>query len=515
MIHFAQHKMACISASRARLQLLKNDVDNMEKTLSEVEGDDYEGVYDGFEYYDTRYPGGEVPHERAGSSHGNPERADGLVDDDKDDFMGMNEGDREGQNSEENSEQEDEEEAYSEEDEDLDEEDLARGFVRRRIAMRRLVNFSGMWLNIGKETRNAKLRSWKPKSEFVKKRLPRLQSLTPMVRAFLHDFEHCVKVDSSGSLVALYDAMRDKLHLEVRNIIYSDLLTEEQMLTCCGNNKYNPDFMGLDEKLDSDLKEGRRAFHAGTYDILTFGGWLLNPEYVGHGMAREVAEMFYSSNNFDVSESNFLSELLTMDRTQTGLKPYEYIRQIEVTIHTPDTSSKERAWQNTENEFAYLEGIHNQLKMLNLVTHKSGVSIKIRLWTSSHIDNSLECLRRFYNLMEAVRLPIYELIHKGVKIWVKHVQFETFDEEDIINEDPKNFFSMGKEQWEEEMGSHGLDWLPSANFISRENVEDNPDTVDLLRELLRQRWGLTEAVIPRTPQYRRCNWFPRPPRLGR
>lgn len=305
-----------------------------------------------------------------------------------------------------------------------------------------------------------------------------------------------MKADISGPLTALHTAMCAKLPIEVRNMIYFYLIAEKRPPTYFGQDSYNPNFQsGTEIKVDHALQDGRTAFDAGTYDILEPGGWLLNPEYVGHGMAREIAEMFYILNKFVVPEVRFLPELLIVDRTQTGLMPYEYIRgKLGVGITTTRCNGgNERAWQSTENEVEFLDGVCNQLNTLNLLKHKSQLSITITVRTSAPLwKPESEGERRFYNVMEAIRWPIYELIHGGVQVSVNHTAQSSLRTR-TISEGPTNYFAMGREEWEEEKRSHGPGWLPSANFISREDIEEDRNE-DRLRELLKQRWGHLRSI---------------------
>ena len=150
-------------------------------------------------------------------------------------------------------------------------------------------------------------------------------------------------------------------------------------------------------------------------------------------MARDIAEIFYAVNDFSVRVDQ-LEELLVLDRTQTGLNPYEYIRgRIDVEVKTSCCNGAfERAWQSTENEVAFLNGLYTQLNHLTLLTPKPNLTVHIGLGTATRWPWVYEeWERRFLNTMESLRAPIYDLIHAGVK---------------VIGHTPKNYFRLGKDE---------------------------------------------------------------------
>ena len=285
-----------------------------------------------------------------------------------------------------------------------------------------------------------------------------------------------------------------KLPVELRDMIYSYLDIKQRFQVNCGFNNYDANFHSFEGiQVDDVLRKGCIAFEAGTYDVLQPGGWLVNPDYVGHGMAREIAEKFYTVNDFHVSQY-FLANFLTTDRTQTGMKPYEYIRgKLAIVIETTRCNGgSERAWQSTENEVAFLNNIYNNLNPLTLLTHKSQISIDIYLSTSSPLwEPQTEGDRRFYNIMETIREPIYDLIHAGFSVTVEHTAKSSLHRRNISGKSPNdlNYFKMGRVEWEVEKNSHEPNWLPSTNFVSREENDEIK-----LSELLKQRWDHEKSI---------------------
>ncbi|KAF2635343.1 hypothetical protein P280DRAFT_473897 [Massarina eburnea CBS 473.64] len=316
--------------------------------------------------------------------------------------------------------------------------------------------------------------------------------------AFLEEFEKCVKQDSKTDLEAMYDLMSEKLPLEIRHMIYEDVIFDLRRYFrgsyCYGQDQYNTNFQSDGTAYELVLQNGRHAFHTGTYDGLQPGGWALNEEYVGQRMAREMAEICYSKKNFTVPEIGYLEELLCHDRTGTGLKPYEFIQgKFTLGITTTKCNGGERIWRTTENEFAYLNNLYRQLNNLKLLTRTSELDIEISLRTSAPIRyTEIEGERRFLNIMEAVRAPLYDLIHKGVKMTISQFTVSTV-KKTLISNGPKNYFKLTREEWEAEKATHGEGWLPSEHFVSAEELTES-ETDSRIRRLLRKRWGHVQSL---------------------
>lgn len=224
------------------------------------------------------------------------------------------------------------------------------------------------------------------------------------------------------------------------------------------------------ERTHKDFRLAFYAYHAGTYDILKVGGWMLNPQYVGHTMSRDVAEIFYSTKNFYLDVCD-VEDFLLCDRKQAGLKPCNYIRH-NISIMVRTDGEEERTWWYAEDEIAFLNNIHKQLSFLTLITHKSEVSINLRLLTSrSYRGTRSPQDRELYNILESVRTPIYDLIHSGFNISVILAYICHGREEDVIK-GHWNYFSMSKANWEAEKCRRDADWLPSMEFIMDEDLED-------------------------------------------
>lgn len=257
---------------------------------------------------------------------------------------------------------------------------------------------------------------------------------------------------------------------------------------------------------DFEMHVARRNVDCGHSECCRTGGWLLNPEYVGTRMAGDLARIFFSSNDF-VLRHLLLREFLLHDRTRTGMKPYEYLRG-SIRVYIPKVSEHEPAWRTTESEKALLNGIHTQLSHLTLLSNGRRPAITIDLWYITSvplwIDNA-EGERRFYNILEAVRAPVYDLVHAGFRVHVKHNATRrdyggaiTIERPRPVSTEPPPLFRMSSEEWEMEKSGHGPGWMPSQHFITKEELkhadEDRrEETKRRVRELLKTRWGYRDA----------------------
>lgn len=272
--------------------------------------------------------------------------------------------------------------------------------------------------------------------------------------ALLADWDTYYKQYHAQSLMELHTAMRSKMPIEIRNMVYHRLCKKPNTWpVSIGQTRHNPNFQSFrpESAIEAEWHYAQEALSASTCDVHKPGGWLLNPEYVGSDMAREAAEVFYSMNEVWVSHES-LSEFLTFDRTQSGFKPYEYVRgALEVHISTTcGNGDNERAWSNTENETTFLNGIYTNLNALTRVKRKQQLHANIRLCKGAPLHaTQYTGERRFYNIMEVMRSPIYDLIHGGVKVDVEHMKASNHSRRSFT-EGEANHFGMKKSAWEEE-----------------------------------------------------------------
>lgn len=259
---------------------------------------------------------------------------------------------------------------------------------------------------------------------------------------------------------------------------------------------FDPDFHasleydGLDIQIESEVTTTKKSFVTGTEDVHKPGGWLLNPSYVGKDMARDLAEIYYSSYGFSLDMRN-MKEFLHEDHTETGFKPEEHIRKkLNIFVSTTRGNGQmEGAWASTDSETEFLGRIYSNLRHLLLLSHIREIPIVISISTCSPLwEPPMEGDRRFYNVMEAVREPIYDLIHAGVDLEVRHHAFSS-SKTRVISKGPWNFFKISKELWNDERKSHGPSWRPSSNFVTREDCKQ-----DTLQQLLVQRWDFKGSI---------------------
>ncbi|KAH7410338.1 hypothetical protein DE146DRAFT_347849 [Phaeosphaeria sp. MPI-PUGE-AT-0046c] len=310
--------------------------------------------------------------------------------------------------------------------------------------------------------------------------------------AWLSEWDTYFKVHHSQSLMQLHAAMRSKLPIEIRNMVYYHLC-KHRSTVYCGSVRHNANFQDFSTqgKIEAEWHYAAEAYSASTLDVHEPGGWLLNSEYVGCDMAREVAAVFYSVNEFWVSNVSSLAKFLNSDRSQTGFKPYEHVRGafgVNITT-TCGNGEQERAWSSTEHELAFLEDLYINLKTLALITCKQQLRVKILLYTGAPLRlTRYNGERRFYNIMETIRSPIYDLIYSDVKVEVEHMRASDHHRRSFT-EGEWNHFSMNKSTWEDEKANEGrsLEWLPTGNYISREALDELDK--DKLSRLLRERWN--------------------------
>ncbi|KAH8726403.1 hypothetical protein GQ44DRAFT_725988 [Phaeosphaeriaceae sp. PMI808] len=307
----------------------------------------------------------------------------------------------------------------------------------------------------------------------------------------------CVKLDTLDTLTTLHEKMCAKLPREIRDMIYSHLVFLDGETIYPGTFTY-PIYSesSIEVEVDYELGQAIKAFIGGTLDTIEMGGWTLNADFVGQGMARENAELFYSINSgFYIQNALYLTDFLTNDRTRTGLKPYEHIRgPISLGIWTAIAQDPdEPAWQNTENEVAFLNKIYSIVSSLTLLACKSQVHLCLRFTTAPRYHSRIEGKRRLHNILETLREPFYRLIHGGWTTFIWHRADLQQRTGQLISRDPYRYFAMSKEGWDREKRTHGPDWLPSENFILREELESE-GTEERLLKCLEQRWGHMELL---------------------
>jgi hypothetical protein len=172
----------------------------------------------------------------------------------------------------------------------------------------------------------------------------------------------------------------------------------------------------------------------------------MNPAFVGMSMAIEIAEVYYAQNRFYCTTETDLKEMLLGDPFDLGIKPFEHIRRLCVRVDVP------RRAYTTCTEYEILAGKYDCIKLLDMITHKRQLSIKIILITdlTNQGGDKLDNERQMYNILEMIRQPVYDLMFTGSHVEVRQVD----DEPNAVGHRPLSdgesnrlFFGLTEEEW--------------------------------------------------------------------
>jgi len=149
--------------------------------------------------------------------------------------------------------------------------------------------------------------------------------------------------------------------------------------------------------------------------------WAMDPAYFGVHAAQELAETYYSINSFYITSAQEMSNLFRADPFKLGMKPYQFIRKFTLLLNFSGTEMQ------SEDEVATL---HKNLQDLQLLPTKRKHEICIRLETAFQIGTiklggyryrhpyDMEDERIMLNILESIRRPVYDLIHRGESVRV-------------------------------------------------------------------------------------------------
>jgi hypothetical protein len=190
---------------------------------------------------------------------------------------------------------------------------------------------------------------------------------------------------------------------------------------------------------------------------------IYDPDYVGEDVAVEAAEAYYALNVFLVHHKNCaraLHRLLTVDRlpsnyrifntsmerTDLGIKPYFLILHIHIKISLGDYVSEGLLQPEYGNQRRKLNYLHKKLNSaLQLLPDPKRVKVQFTLndtsrygepWGDVTLKYPVLSTRdkkgqgasklSFINMLEALREPVYSLIHTGAKVtvWCHSIQWE-------------------------------------------------------------------------------------------
>lgn len=185
--------------------------------------------------------------------------------------------------------------------------------------------------------------------------------------------------------------------------------------------------------------------------------WAMDPAYFGTDVAKELAEAYYALNRFALTSEEFLYPFLTFDPLALGIKPYKHIRRLDLTLDFEDPR---------DVNFA---SVATHLQALQLIPEKRRkMDIHVNLTTSftpyhnTKFWYSVGAERIMLNILELLRWPVYELLHKGHAIQVLHENLDGRDRTSLqtpqrnltsyCSSNSKmshkaDFFYMTKEEW--------------------------------------------------------------------
>ncbi|KAI4693858.1 uncharacterized protein J4E84_002434 [Alternaria hordeiaustralica] len=155
--------------------------------------------------------------------------------------------------------------------------------------------------------------------------------------------------------------------------------------------------------------------------------WAMDPAYFGAHAAQELTETYYSINSFYITSAQEMSNLFRADPFKLGMKPYQFIRKFTLVLNFSGTGMQ------SEDEVAAL---HNNLQDLQLLPPKRKHEICIRLETAFQIGEiklggyryrhpyDMEDERVMLNILESIRRPVYDLLHRRKSVRVFQANLE-------------------------------------------------------------------------------------------
>ncbi|KAI4924888.1 uncharacterized protein J4E92_006924 [Alternaria infectoria] len=278
---------------------------------------------------------------------------------------------------------------------------------------------------------------------------------------------------------------------------------------------------------------------------------IYSQHYVGVEVAREAAEYYYSQQHI-IAKFQTLRETLTRDIFHLGVKPYMHIRTLHVRINNDKISgclvkeagadangrlienvyvenciAQEKGnlndlYQKLEAGFALFKGKREpSLLKLRIIIKMSGYSNAYYEHTQEGVTAMRDYERRFINMLETIRKPVYDMIHAGCNVEVKFekevisavdrywgdgtdsgIGSDSDEDTDVymrLDLTPA-LFHLSKEDWEKEKATnvyiHGR-YNPKSHYKShillRYTRINKHYQMDFARNLAeyRARWGYT------------------------
>ncbi|KAH6868351.1 hypothetical protein BKA58DRAFT_459082 [Alternaria rosae] len=179
---------------------------------------------------------------------------------------------------------------------------------------------------------------------------------------------------------------------------------------------------------DSQWSEGVEALDVSGESLhMQPKSWAMDPAYFGEHVAQELTESYYNINSFYITSAQETSKLFRADPFKLGTRPYQFIRKFMLALNLCEAELQ------SEDELAT---IRKHLQDFELLPAKRKHEICIRLETSFQLGQILlggsrfrypydmEHERVILNVLESIRRPVYDLIHRGKSIRVFQVNLD-------------------------------------------------------------------------------------------
>ncbi|PVH96644.1 hypothetical protein DM02DRAFT_674678 [Periconia macrospinosa] len=262
-----------------------------------------------------------------------------------------------------------------------------------------------------------------------------------------------------------------KLPREVRNMVYHELVVP-----------------GTGTFVLQTLGTGREPIRV-PYD------WCMNPKFVGHAMALEVAELYYTKTDFQIHNPELFPDIfptiLPRDPLGTKVQTFQLIRRLGL------------VWDMDCSKPNSFKEMYDILDHLTLISRKDLLRFDLLI---RGFENEFFSPPQTLNTLEMLRKPVYDLKHAGSTIRVDQILEGPFIKtRELINwlkgssaaaSGNSGFFTLSAEDWEKASAPPSLAheklavglWDPSVNF-----VDDSIDAAQV-RSLLEKRWGIINPM---------------------
>ncbi|KAI4946190.1 hypothetical protein J4E86_008893 [Alternaria arbusti] len=143
-------------------------------------------------------------------------------------------------------------------------------------------------------------------------------------------------------------------------------------------------------------------------------------------------------------------------------------------------------YQTLEENFSRYLGVSPMSQTVHILLYMESYEYTQSPQRKSELKDMLDCERVFLNTLEAIRKPVYDLIHRGVKVVITWQEDSgdydndrgcECEEDGKTHETPmQNLFHLSKEEWEQEkaedMGVHD-EWNPLKHYKEKGMIRDS------------------------------------------